>query len=116
MGTATITSLPVTGNTNYTIRYGIDGMTGSVTDDAACADSSCAVVTVGGGLGGNTATLNFDDGAPNDGDNSNMKKYMNHNGTVSNSGNSFGGIEKSWIQDFSWTLASLLLFFAAFAE
>ena len=83
LGTASITSLPVTGNTNYTIRYDIDGMTGSVTDDSACGDSSCRT---------NATTLNFDDGAPNDGDNSNMKKYMNHNGTVSNSGNSFGGI------------------------
>ena len=93
LGTVTITALPVTGNTNYTIRYGIDGMTGSVTDQAACGDSSCAVVSAGGGLGGGTtATLNFDDGAPNEGDTSIMKKYMNHNGTISNSGNSYGGI------------------------
>ena len=83
LGTAAITSLPVTGNTNYTIRYDIDGMTGSVTDDSACGDSSCRT---------NATTLNMDDGSPNDGDNSNMKKYMNHNGTISNSGNSFGGI------------------------
>ena len=84
LGTAAITSLPVTGNTNYTIRYDIDGMTGSVTDLSACGDSSCRT---------NATTLNMnDDGAPNTGDNSNMKKYMNHNGTVSNSGNSFGGI------------------------
>ena len=83
LGTAAITSLPVTGNANYTIRYDIDGMTGSVTDDSACGDSSCRT---------NATTLNMDDGSPNDGDNSNMKKYMNHNGTVSNSGNSFGGI------------------------
>ena len=83
LGTASITSLPVTGNANYSIRYGIDGMTGSVTDVTACGDSSCRT---------NATTLNMDDGAPNTGDNSNMKKYMNHNGTVSNSGNSFGGI------------------------
>ena len=83
LGTASITSLPVTGNTNYTIRYDIDGMTGSVTDDSACGDSSCRT---------NATTLNMDDGAPNTGNNSIMKKYMNHNGTVSNSGNSFGGI------------------------
>ena len=83
LGTAAITSLPVTGNANYTIRYDIDGMTGSVTDDSACGDSSCRT---------NATTLNMDDGSPNDGDNSNMKKYMNHNGTVSNSGNSYGGI------------------------
>ena len=83
LGTATITSLPVTGNTSYTIRYGIDGMTGSVTDDSACADSSCRT---------NATTLNMEDGSPNDGDNSIMKKYMNHNGTISNSGNSYGGI------------------------
>jgi len=83
LGTASITSLPVTGNTNYTIRYDIDGMTGSVTDVVSCGDSSCRT---------NATTLNMDDGSPNDGDNSNMKKYMNHNGTVSNSGNSFGGI------------------------
>ena len=58
-------------------------MTGSVTDDSACADSSCRT---------NATTLNMEDGSPNDGDNSIMKKYMNHNGTISNSGNSYGGI------------------------
>ena len=61
LGTASITSLPVTGNTNYTIRYDIDGMTGSVTDVVSCGDSSCRT---------NATTLNMDDGAPNDGDNS----------------------------------------------
>ena len=59
-------------------------MTGSVTDQAACGESSCRT---------NATTLNFDvDGAPNEGDTSIMKKYMNHNGTISNSGNSYGGI------------------------
>jgi len=84
LGTSSITSLPVTANTNYTIRYDIDGMTGSVTDLSSCGESSCRT---------NATTLNMDDdGLPNTGDNSNMKKYMNHNGTVSNSGDSFGGI------------------------
>ena len=82
LGTAAITAIPVTGNTSYLLRWDQSGVTGSISDNSDCGDSSCRT---------NATTLNYGDEGFSDDDKKEWKDKINHHGTVG-SGISLGGI------------------------